>query len=168
MQDKVEEKKESTDEEQFAKTINFMIESKTLTMDDFYRHLSSGLEELEGTWKGKLAEKVQGDEIKQARQQTGIFAAMTQNERLRPSSMKRKEKLRISKTAGVTINQVNSSIQQYNESSMFHSWVRRRHKMGLSMPKNAKQSQKMFQQEKDGISGKKVNAMMNMGTHHPR
>jgi signal recognition particle GTPase len=169
LSNKVEEKKTQTDEEQFQKTINFMIESKSLTMDDFYNHLNSGLEELEQSWKGSVAKRVQGDEIEQARQQVNIFAAMTKAERLKPHIIKRKEKIRIAHEAGVTVEVVNSSIKQFNESSMFHSWVQRRHRLGLPMPKNATQSQKMFQQDKQGISSKKVNRMMKMNKRqHPR
>lgn len=164
LQNKVETTKTKTDEDQFQKTIDFMISSKTLTMDDFYNHLSSGLEELESSWKGKVAQRVQAEEIDQARQQTNIFAVMTKNERMKPHTIKRKEKIRIAHEAGVSVEVVNQSIRQFNESSMFHSWVQRRHKLGLSMPKNAAQSQKMFTQDKAGISSKKVNKMMGMGS----
>ena len=92
------------------------------------------------------------------------FAVMTKNERMKPHTIKRKEKIRIAHEAGVSVEVVNQSIRQFNESSMFHSWVQRRHKLGLSMPKNAAQSQKMFTQDKAGISSKKVNKMMGMGS----
>lgn len=162
LQNKVEEKKDATAEEQFQKTLQFMIESKTLTMDDFYQHLKRGFDELESSWKGKIGEKIQPEEIAEARKQTGIFAAMTENERKKPQTIKRVAKVRIAQEAGVTVEGVNKSIRQFQEAAMFHAWVQRRHKARQSLPKTAAQSQKMFQLDKTGISSKKVNAMMKM------
>ena len=160
---KVEERKENQADEQFAKTLKFMVERKTLTMDDFYLHLKSGFEELENSWRGKISERLQKEELALAREQTNIFAVMTKPERMRPDlKIKRPQKIRIAKEAGVSIEKVNDSIRQYEESAMFHAWIQRRHKLGLVLPANAAQSQKMFQLDKTGIKSRKVNKMMKM------
>ena len=81
---------------------------------------------------------------------------------MRPDlKIKRPQKIRIAKEAGVSIEKVNDSIRQYEESAMFHAWIQRRHKLGLVLPANAAQSQKMFQLDKTGIKSRKVNKMMN-------
>ena len=165
---KVQEKTDNKANEQFSKTLSFMVESKQLTMDDFYEHLKRGFEEMEsGGVRSYISKKMQADELKMAKEQANIFGAMTKLERMRPHLIKRPEKYRIAKEVGTTLEKVNHSITQYEEAEMFHAWVHRRHRKGLVLPKTAEESQKMFQSDKEGISSYKVNKTMMKNNRRP-
>jgi signal recognition particle subunit SRP54 len=118
----VEEARKSIDVDEAKKFADKVKRGKGFDLEDFKQQIAQmrkmgGVSALIGKLPAQLAQAAQGSQVdeRQMRRTEGIINSMTRQERARPELLKASRKRRIASGAGVTVQEVNRLLAQFEQ-----------------------------------------------------
>lgn len=111
-------------------------------------------------WKSKLRSSKQQQELEDRFAHLEIARALRPAEVDNPKLLRRKEKLRIANSLGVSVSDVNAFLTAYEQSTVAHRVLRSRKLRGLPMPKSEEEFAKMARADSSGMRSRDVKHTM--------
>eukprot|EP00947_MAST-08B_sp_MAST-8B-sp1_P004815 g4815.t1 len=100
-------------------------------------------------------ESLKDDEtIVSMQKQISVLDAMTEEELADYNRLRRREKLRVAESAGITVQDLNGLLGQYENAKVMHQWLIARRERGDSLPESMDEAQSLMQFDRRGISPK--------------
>jgi signal recognition particle subunit SRP54 len=131
----VEEARKSVDIEEAKKLADKVKRGKGFDLEDFRQQIAQmrkmgGISALVDKLPAQLAQAAQSSQVdeRQMRRLEGIINSMTRDERARPELMKASRKRRVAAGAGVTVQEVNRMLAQFEQ---MQKMMKQMHKGGL-------------------------------------
>jgi signal recognition particle subunit SRP54 len=131
----VEEARKSVDVEEAKKLADKVKRGKGFDLDDFKQQIAQmrkmgGISALVDKLPAQFAQAAQSSQVdeRQMRRLEGIINSMTREERVRPELMKASRKRRVASGAGVTVQEVNRLLTQFEQ---MQKMMKRMQKGGL-------------------------------------
>lgn len=133
----MEERSQSKQDEMYRKEIEHLLTLEKFTLSDFYAQVKKAAEQGGATgWKNYIPGANSQPMVKQIQDQLKIFEAINEEEFKDHMKLKRREKLRVSETSGMSVQDINSLLEQYEHSCSLHAWLKHRQDHGMALPAN--------------------------------
>ena len=120
MEDTKRAKEAEQGEQSFAKMCMAILAKRHFTLGDFKETLQDSMDEsgIDG-WRGYMPGAQ--DQAKEMREQLKIMGALNEKELADVGALRRREKIRVAEEAGITVQEVNAFLRQYESANMMHS-----------------------------------------------
>ena len=105
-------------------------------------------------WKGYIPGVKDDETIVSMQKQISVLDAMTEEELADYNRLRRREKLRVAESAGITVQDLNGLLGQYENAKVMHQWLIARRERGDSLPESMDEAQSLMQFDRRGISPK--------------
>ncbi|GAB5360012.1 hypothetical protein AAMO2058_000590800 [Amorphochlora amoebiformis] len=160
--------------EKFKEQLLTMLQLKRLRLKDLKEILAKSSKEagVEG-WRKNLPGfmKPSEDEVEGLKTQLRIMDAFSTRElslAKEASEFKHADKTRICREAGVSAEEVNKLLLQWDSMQMMHGWLKRRQARGLDLPQSEKEMQGMMMVDKPKMPQKLKQKMKKLSRHGTR
>jgi signal recognition particle GTPase len=139
--------------ELYQMQLEAMAKMTTYTLRDYVNNLiavadKAGLND----WRSWLRSTAQQAELDEQWIDIKIAQALEPVELEDPSLLRRREKMRISTTAGCDVSRVNRFIDNFEQSRQVHKWMQSRKSRGLPMPKTMEEYLLCMSSDRSGMS----------------
>jgi hypothetical protein len=120
MEDTKRAKEAEQGEQSFAKMCLAILAKRHFTLGDFKETLQDSMDEsgIDG-WRGYMPGAQ--DQAKEMREQLTIMGALNEKELADVGALRRREKIRVAEEVGITVQEVNAFLRQYESANMMHS-----------------------------------------------
>jgi signal recognition particle GTPase len=148
-QDKTEKKRV----EMYQAQLEAMAKMETYTLRDYVNNLTevaekSGLND----WRSWLRTKAQQAELDEQWLDLKIAQALEPAELADPSLLRRREKIRVSMTAGCDVSRINRFLDNFDQSRQVHKWMQSRKARSLPLPKTMDEYVLCMAADRSGMS----------------
>ena len=141
---KFEENQQEKAAEMYREQVVSMIQMEEFTLGDFRAQVSAAASEGGVTgWKSYMPGVGDQPMVKEMKKQIAIFDAMSEDELAGKVDLGRREKLRIAKNSGESVEAINELINAYNFAGSMHAWLRKRHVNNLPLPSTMEEARQM-------------------------
>ena len=145
----MEERQQTKQDEMYQKEIEHLVTIDKFSLRDFHEQVKKAAEQGGATgWKNYIPGANSQPQVKQIQEQLKIFEAINEDEFRDHTKLKRREKLRVSETSGMSVQDINSLLEQYEHSCALHGWLKHRHNRGMPLPQNMEEATQMAEMDR--------------------